>query len=242
MSPLPLPGNRPHVGPYRTYFKELFAGRPAPPRARLLDGTLPLRSRVIDARAAALQAAEDALAAATRGRASGHGPLAPLVAALDALHQQQRAMMASVCRYNHDIADYALSVAEPGTNEEALAAMLVRTARQPGQPPASTIDRGVRPASATEPIPPPGMRWNNQPTLAPPRVMPPGIPSNEPTPVPPGNLPASSGRKIEPVLPPLPDSPPAKDGNEPTSLLRRPIVPLDHQDTQPPPTLPPQQQ
>jgi hypothetical protein len=241
-APLPLPGDLPHVGPYRTYFKELFAARPAPPRARLLDGTLPLRCRAIDARAMALQAARDALAAATRGRASGHGAVAPLLAALDALRREQRAMMASVCRYNHDIADYALSVAEPGTSEEALAAMLVRTTRQPVQPGASTQAGEVRPASATEPIAAPGSRWmNNQPTLAPPRGVPPGTPGNEPTLAPPRNLPAPSG-KIEPAIAPPPNSPPAKDDNEPTSLLRRPSPPSDPKDSQPPGALPPPQQ
>ena len=61
--------------------------------------------------------------------------------------------MASVCRYNHDIADYALAVAAPGTGGEALAAMLIRSNREETRPPAAVDPGRVLPASATEPLP-----------------------------------------------------------------------------------------
>jgi hypothetical protein len=226
-APLPLPGDQPHVGAYRTYFKELFAVQPAPQRARLLDGTLPLRCRAIVARAEALQAAEEALAAAGEARASRHGPLAPLLTAWDALRQQQRAMMASVCRYNHDIADYALGVAEAETSADALAAMLVRSTRQPVQQPLPVEAGGVRPASAVEPVPDNDPRRTiNQPTLAPPRNLPPAG-GGEPTLAPP------PGARSEPTLAPPGNLPPAKDGSEPRSLLRQPAAPADPKDWQP---------
>ncbi len=107
-TPLPLPADQPLVGPYRTLFAELFAGKQAPQHAAMLDQTLPLRNRAVESHAAALLAAEDALDAAIELQTSGQGRLAGVIAALDAQVRQQRAFLAAVCRYNHDIADYAL--------------------------------------------------------------------------------------------------------------------------------------
>ena len=73
-TPLPLPADQPLVGPYRTLFAELFAGKNAPQRARMLDQTLPLRNRAVESHAAALLAAEDALDAAIELQASGQEP------------------------------------------------------------------------------------------------------------------------------------------------------------------------
>ena len=64
-APLPLPADHPHVGAYRTNFRELFAGRSAPEPAQLMERILPLRRQAIDDRAAAVQAAEDVLTAAS---------------------------------------------------------------------------------------------------------------------------------------------------------------------------------
>ena len=151
----PLPADRPHVGSYRTYFKELFGSGPAPDRTRLIDRTLPLRTAAIDAHSVALQASEDSLAAALEAQAAGQGPLAPLLACLDEHRRQQEQFMASVCRYNHDIADYALNVAGPLTNNEALTAMLIRSDPAAGQTPVETPAGGVVPTSGTEAIAPP---------------------------------------------------------------------------------------
>ena len=73
--PPPLPADRPHVGPYHTYFNELFGAGPAPDRTRLIDRVLPLRRAAIDAHAVALQACEDSLAAAREAQAAGQGGL-----------------------------------------------------------------------------------------------------------------------------------------------------------------------
>ena len=125
-TPLPLPADQPLVGPYRTLFAELFAGKNAPQHVRTLDQTLPLRNRAVESHAAALLAAEDALDAAIELQASGQERLAGVLAALDAQARQQRAFLAAVCRYNHDIADYALAVVSPQTSPDLLVGTLIK--------------------------------------------------------------------------------------------------------------------
>ena len=141
-TPLPLPADQPLVGPYRTLFAELFSGKKAPQRARMLDQTLPLRNRAVESHAAALLAAEDALDAAIELQAGGRGPLTGVIAALDAQVQQQRAFLAAVCRYNHDIADYALTVVAPQTTPELLVSTLIKQNRPAGQAVVAAADYG----------------------------------------------------------------------------------------------------
>ena len=148
---LPLPADSPHVGLYNTYFREIFAAAAPPLRIRLLDRLLPLRVRAIDAEAAAAQAAEDAVEAVQVSQAGGKASLAAVAAALEELHRRQEALVAAVCRYNHDIADYALNVARPGVSSTDLTAMLIRWPQ--GDLPLPAADRKVVPASANEPIP-----------------------------------------------------------------------------------------
>ena len=123
---LPLPADSPHVGLYNTYFRQIFAAAEPPSRVRMLDRLLPLRARAIDAQAAATQAAEDAAEAVQEPPSGGKASLAAVAAALEELRRRQEALVAAVCRYNHDIADYALNVAGPGASSAALAAMLIR--------------------------------------------------------------------------------------------------------------------
>jgi hypothetical protein len=151
-TPLPLPADQPLVGPYRTRFSELFAGRNAPQHAQALDQTLPLRSRAVENHAAALLAAEDALDAAIELQAGGQGRLASVIAALDAQIRQQRAFLAAVCRYNHDIADYALAVVSPQTTPELLVGTLIKQNRPAGQPVRPLPTTATRPAAYQEPI------------------------------------------------------------------------------------------
>ena len=151
-TPLPLPADQPLVGPYRTLFAELFAGKKAPQRARMLDQTLPLRNRAVESHAAALVAAEDALDAAIELQAGGQGRLAGVIAALDAQIQQQRAFLAAVCRYNHDIADYALVVVSPQTTPELLVGTLIKQNRPAGQPVTPLPTTATRPAAYQQPI------------------------------------------------------------------------------------------
>ena len=139
---LPLPADPPHVGPYRTNFQELFAGRTPPEPAALMERLLPIRREAVDAQAAAVLAAEDVLAAAGEQPTSD---VAVITACSQELLRQQRAMMHTVCDYNRNIAEYGLTVAGPATSPQALVAMLIGPA-QPGSEPA--VARNVRPVAS----------------------------------------------------------------------------------------------
>ena len=123
---LPLPMDRPHVGPYRTHFTELFSGRPAPSRSRLIDRTLPIRQRAIDRRAEAVRAAEESLAATQKAYGLAQVDLEAVLSAMTQLGHQRRAFVRSVCDYNHDIADYVVAVLRRPTKPAALVAMLIK--------------------------------------------------------------------------------------------------------------------
>jgi hypothetical protein len=179
--PLPLSADRPHVGPYRTYFDEVFSMRNPPAHARLLHRNLPIRRQVIDARTKAVQAAHDAVVAALDAYGLGKADLADVLSSVRDWTGQHRALLASVGDYNHDIADYALSVAGPQTDQRVLVAMLIHPkpqaapatapkddsgkARAPSDTqPSSTAASEVRPATLNAPLPASGSK---QPTLAP---------------------------------------------------------------------------
>jgi len=132
--PLPLPADKPHVGTYHTYFEEVFSARNPPARTRLLDRNLPIRRRIIEVRASAVEAARDALVAATDAYRLRRVDLAEVLSSARQLAKQQRALWTSVGSYNHDIADYALSVAGPQSDEQVLVAMLIRPSQQVAQP------------------------------------------------------------------------------------------------------------
>jgi len=225
---LPLPADRPHVGAYRTMFNELFATQTPPEPARLAEKTLPLQRQVIDDQAAAVQAAENALAAVADDYQIGRAGAGAVIASSGQLLIQQRAFIRSVCGYNRNIADYGLTVMPPETTPQTLAVVLIGPA-QPAVAPAVGGERSVQPAGATEPIP--GSRGlqpaPNEPTLAPPRSRydsTPGTPGDgwkgsEPTPAPPrdppkdkrANLPETRLVPVEPV----PSSPPRSPSSPP---------------------------
>jgi len=183
-TPLPLPADPPHVGSYRTGFDQLFSSGNASSQARRIDQTLPIRRRAIEARALAVQAARDARAEAVHAHELGHADLAAVLASMTGCLQQRRALMASVCRYNEEIADYALALAAPGIEARALVAMLIKPAP----------DSAVRPAGHFAPVPTPARRpGENEPTPAKrpedphervptPAKRPDGPKPNEPTP------------------------------------------------------------
>jgi len=171
-APLPLPADPPHVGTYRTYFEEVFSARNPPARARLIHRNLPIRRQAIEVRALAVRAAQDALEAATEAHQVGRADLGAELSAIRQLGRQCRALLTSVCNYNHDIADYALSVAGPQTDENVLAAMLIRPSQDGTRPAARSADSAeasqpsdaedpsappseVRPATLNEPVPSP---------------------------------------------------------------------------------------
>ncbi|MBX9789946.1 MAG: hypothetical protein K2Y37_13595 [Pirellulales bacterium] len=126
-----LASDAPHVGPYRTEFRAVFAGRAAPSEAWRLDRTLPLRQRELLTRTAAVIACEDALDARLDAYRRGECPLAEVLEALDLLVAERQGFVAAVRRYNDDIGDYATLIAPAGASEVSLAALLIkpRTAR-----------------------------------------------------------------------------------------------------------------
>ena len=131
----PLASDRPHVGDYTTNYKDIFGNRAAPPRLRLVNRTLPVRRKAIDAHAEAIVAALDAVeATGEQFRSSGKG-LSTLLDAIEILKQQRQAFIDDVCDYNLDIADYAFAVAPAGVASQTMVSMLIRTT-----PTATTAD------------------------------------------------------------------------------------------------------
>ncbi len=217
-SPLPLPADRPHVGPYRTNFQEMFAGRTPPEPAVLMERILPIRRQAVDDQAAAVQAAEDVLAAVADQQQSGQGDAAGATACGRELLRQQRVFIRAVCAYNRYIAEYGLAVAGPTANAQLLAAILIGPVQQGVAP---VISGDVQPAGASEPIGNPmGQPSRNEPTLAPPRT------NSESTPAPSGGVwrtteptlapPRDGVKKSEPTLAPPRDGLRPVEKNEPT--------------------------
>lgn len=216
--PLPLPADLPHVGTYRTYFNEVFSQRSPPARARLMDRNLPIHRRVIDARASAVTAAQGALEATIDAYRVGKVNLADVLASGRRLTRQYRALLADVCDYNHDIADYALSVAGPQTDERRVATMLIGPVEGAARRPASGEDSAesnapseVQQATLDAPIPetavdeptPAANRGELQslgertPTLAPPQESTELSEAGEPTPGTPSSEPQGSAVEEE---------------------------------------------
>jgi hypothetical protein len=217
---LPLPADRPHVGAYRTNFQVLFAGRPAPEPAMLMDRILPIRRRAIDEQAAAVQAAEDVLAAVADQPPGGRGELADFSACSQDLLNQQRKFVRTVCQYNRNIAEYAFVVTGPTVSPQGLVAILIGPVQQ------ATAAGAVQAVGANERIAEPMRQavrngWKTtEPTLAPPRDSLQAVGKNEPTLAPPrDSLPALG--KNEPTL-----APPRKDSaaQQPTNLEDKPAA------------------
>ena len=219
-APLPLPADRPHVGAYRTSFEAMFSGRVPPEPAALIDRILPIRRRAIDEQAAAVQAAEDVLVAASDQPPTGRGDAAGVMACSEELLREQRAFLRIVCDYNRNIAEYAFVVTGPATSPQALVAMLIGTIQQAA--PAAAVQA----AGANEPIADPMRQavrngWKtSEPTLAPPRDA---VKKNEPTLAPPRDSLQAAG-KNEPTL-----APPRKESGtqQPANLEDKPALPND---------------
>jgi hypothetical protein len=123
---LPLTVEQPLVGPYRTHFDTIFAGRPAPGRTRAIDRGLPLRRDAIDLRTAAVQAAASAVQLCEQAYINGSTSVETLLYAHRELGQQRRAFLRSVREYNAEIVEYASYVAGPSTTAATIMSMLTR--------------------------------------------------------------------------------------------------------------------
>lgn len=182
---LPLPADLPHVGPYLTHFQEIYSGRVPPPRAYLIDRSLPLRLRSLEMRAAAVTAASHAVEGDFDAYGRQQLDQAAVLDSIAELARQQREFLRAVRDYNRDIAEYALSVAPLNLP----VAKLIGTLLPPTGVGAShdAPAEGVRQAGFDDPVrdarsgsavrssapagaPGPGSsaRPRNEPTLAPP--------------------------------------------------------------------------
>lgn len=212
----PLPADAPHAGPYRTGLNESLASATFPARHRLVHRVLPLRRQGIELRAAAVQAAEDALEAALDAYRESGVDFAVVLSCVARAVEQREGFVAEVCAYNEEIAEFALSVAPPDASARALVSMMIvpaspgsassRPAENVASPPNLPAKRaavapatGVEAASAVLPASP----WEpdvvpaspRQPTLAPPKPKPPEAIPDEPLPLPPKPAPEYTAKR-----------------------------------------------
>jgi hypothetical protein len=119
------PGDPPLVGPYHTYFAQLFGNRQPPGHTLQIERSLPLRLKAINDRTAAVSSALTAIHTAEEAHAKGEADMRTVLACHDDLYRQRRALLDEVLRYNLEIGDYASTVAAPGTPNEKMVAMLI---------------------------------------------------------------------------------------------------------------------
>jgi hypothetical protein len=217
---LPVPADRPLVGPYNTYFTQIFhAGRAPDPEHRLLDKVLPLRHDAVELEAASVQAAADATEASRETAPHTLDQVSAATSAIDAMIERQLAFIESVRRYNDDIARYALPLATYDMSPGALASMLVKApagvpehARAAANaPPTFQPVPEIAPATFNQPLgaapamPVPGAQhapaMQNTPAMMSP---PPGAKFGQPTlappreSFPPASSPSATPTKLEP--------------------------------------------
>jgi hypothetical protein len=187
---LALPADKPHVGGYRTSYQTLF-GRNSPPSiARVIDRTLPIRFEAIRNRASAAQAAQDAYGGATDCYQTGQTDFSTVQSAAEQLLHERRAFIETVCRYNHDIAEYAVAVLGPNVSAQQLVGALIEQGQPAIEPRPAEKAGNIQPTEYLQPIAPAGQ-------FAPGRAMP-----GEPTP-------ALRPMRGQPTLVPVESQPPA---------------------------------
>ena len=173
---LPLPGDSFHLNSYTTRFEQIFADSSPPGKTRLLHRTLPLQHRVIDVRADAIHAAQDAYREVGRSYKAGQVDAADVLATLHQITVQKRAWIEAVARYNDSIADYALAIAGPETTGRDLVSILIKlseAAPRGNQEKAAVLPSKPSPTLAESPsgsaLTVDVARKPGVPTLAPPR-------------------------------------------------------------------------
>jgi len=159
--PLPWPVDRPLATPYQTHFDAIFANRIATGRVRAIARALPLRHDAVEARAAAVRAAERALELAEADHARSQRPIEAVLAAHAALAVQRTEFLGAVRAYNVDIGEYAMAVADLSVPDDRFVSMLIGTPIQWRPQPASAVP----PASGSSPDPAAG----SAPAAAPPQ-------------------------------------------------------------------------
>ena len=151
---LPRPVDRPFVGPYRTQLETLFGNRPVPTNLKRIDRRLPYQLEVIERRAEAVAAGEQAATQLARAYESGAAGLSYVLDSLNQLSKTRRELLAAVLTYNEQIAVYSFAVIRPGVGPESLLGTLIR--REVAAPPTMLADANIRRASAEAPIREPG--------------------------------------------------------------------------------------
>ena len=152
--PLPWPVDRPLAGPYQTHFDTIFATRPATGRIRAIVRMLPSKHEALEARAAAVAAAQKAMQMAEADHAKGQRPIEAVTAAHAAVTGQQREFVKVMRAYNLDIAEYAMAVADLSVPDDRFVSMLIGTPIQWRPQPAPA------PQQATPAPPPPAPTAN----------------------------------------------------------------------------------
>lgn len=123
---MPLATDLPHTGSYDTRFAQIYSGRTPPPRAVLIDRTIPVRRKAIDEHAEAIVEALDAVEASVGDYGNRSNDLTTLLLAFERLWKERKAFSGAVREYNQDIAEYALTVAPAQSDANALVAMLIK--------------------------------------------------------------------------------------------------------------------
>jgi len=222
-SGVPLPADAPHAGPYRTGFNETLASASFPARNRLIHRVLPLRRQGMERRAAAVQAADDALEAALDAYRESGLELGVVISCLARAVEQREDFVAEIRVYNEEIADYALSVAPPDASSRAVVSMLIFP-RSPGEPSSRAVENlaspqelpgkraAIAPASRVEPasavLPFSSVEGElfpdspRQPTLAPPKPKQLADMPDAPLPLPPKPTAEQTANRV-----PIPDRP-----------------------------------
>jgi hypothetical protein len=144
--PLPWPVDRPLAGPYQTHFETIFATRPATGRIRAIVRMLPSKHEALEARAAAVAAAQKAMQMAEADHAKGQRPIEAVTAAHAAVTGQQREFVKVMRAYNLDIAEYAMAVADLSVPDDRFVSMLIGTPIQ-WRPQPATGSQQAAPAS-----------------------------------------------------------------------------------------------
>jgi hypothetical protein len=119
----------PLVGPYHTYYSQIFGSRPVT-RAHVIDQTLPIRLKAINDWVATVHSGTTAVQYAEQAHAKGEVDLRTVLACHEELRMERRRFLDAVYRYNVDIAEYAALAAPAGTSPEKFASMLI-PAKQP---------------------------------------------------------------------------------------------------------------
>jgi hypothetical protein len=129
----------PLVGPYHTFYRQIFASRPNP-RAEQIDHTLPTRQKSINEWVATVHSTTSAVHYAEQAHAKGEVDMRTVLACHDALREQRRKFLDAVMLYNFEIAEYAALAAPAGTSADKFVGMLIpgkgpeRIGSLPGRP------------------------------------------------------------------------------------------------------------